>query len=249
MSAAPVLELRGVTKYYGEREVLAGIELTVAEGEAVAVIGSSGSGKSTLLRCIDLLEEIDDGDIYLDGVAGHRSGHQPGPGPPPPRPRVPGLQPVPAQVGDRERRRSARCWRSGWRAREARRRRPRAARALRPRRPRARLPGPPVGRPAAARRDRAGADDAPARAAARRGHERARSRARRRGPRDHPRAQARRHDDADRDARDGVRARRSPTRSATWRRADRRARPPEQIFSDPAQPSTRRFLARLLERA
>jgi len=56
-----------VTKYYGERQVLAGIDLTVEEGSAVALIGSSGSGKSTLLRCIDLLEEIDDGDIYLDG--------------------------------------------------------------------------------------------------------------------------------------------------------------------------------------
>ena len=40
---------------------------TVAEHEAVALIGASGSGKSTLLRCIDLLEEIDDGDIFLDG--------------------------------------------------------------------------------------------------------------------------------------------------------------------------------------
>jgi polar amino acid transport system ATP-binding protein len=65
----PVLELRGVTKYYGDREVLGGIDLDVHEGQAVAVIGASGSGKSTLLRCIDLLEEIDDGDIYLDGVA------------------------------------------------------------------------------------------------------------------------------------------------------------------------------------
>jgi len=65
----PVLALRGVTKYYGDRQVLAGIDLDVHEGEAVAVIGASGSGKSTLLRCIDLLEEIDDGDIYLDGVA------------------------------------------------------------------------------------------------------------------------------------------------------------------------------------
>ncbi len=64
-----MLELRGVTKFYGEREVLGGIDLTVSEGEAVALIGASGSGKSTLLRCIDLLEEIDDGDIYLDGVA------------------------------------------------------------------------------------------------------------------------------------------------------------------------------------
>ena len=69
MSGTPVLELRGVTKFYGEREVLGGIDLTVSEGEAVALIGASGSGKSTLLRCIDLLEEIDDGDIYLDGVA------------------------------------------------------------------------------------------------------------------------------------------------------------------------------------
>ncbi len=69
MSAPPVLELRGVTKFYGEREVLGGIDLTVEEGCAVALIGSSGSGKSTLLRCVDLLEEIDDGDIYLDGAA------------------------------------------------------------------------------------------------------------------------------------------------------------------------------------
>jgi polar amino acid transport system ATP-binding protein len=65
----PVLELRGVTKYYGEREVLGGIDLTVEQGCAVALIGGSGSGKSTLLRCVDLLEEIDDGDIYLDGEA------------------------------------------------------------------------------------------------------------------------------------------------------------------------------------
>jgi polar amino acid transport system ATP-binding protein len=64
---APVLELRGVTKAYGEHEVLRGIDLAVGEHEAVALIGASGSGKSTLLRCIDLLEEIDDGDILLDG--------------------------------------------------------------------------------------------------------------------------------------------------------------------------------------
>ena len=66
-TAAPVLEFRGVTKAFGEREVLHGIDLAVAEHEAVAVIGASGSGKSTILRCADLLEEIDDGDILLDG--------------------------------------------------------------------------------------------------------------------------------------------------------------------------------------
>jgi polar amino acid transport system ATP-binding protein len=70
VSAAPgevVLEVRGVTKAFGERQVLRGIDLAVREHEAVALIGSSGSGKSTLLRCIDLLEEIDDGDVFLDG--------------------------------------------------------------------------------------------------------------------------------------------------------------------------------------
>jgi polar amino acid transport system ATP-binding protein len=65
--AGSVIEVRGVTKAFGEREVLHGVDFDVAEHEAVALIGASGSGKSTLLRCIDLLEEIDDGDIYLDG--------------------------------------------------------------------------------------------------------------------------------------------------------------------------------------
>jgi polar amino acid transport system ATP-binding protein len=67
MSAGPVLEVRGVTKAYGETPVLRGVDLEVREHEAVAVIGASGSGKSTLLRCADLLEEIDDGDVLLDG--------------------------------------------------------------------------------------------------------------------------------------------------------------------------------------
>ena len=67
MSATPVIEVRGVTKSFGDREVLKGIDLSVHEHKAVALIGASGSGKSTLLRCIDLLTEIDDGDIFLDG--------------------------------------------------------------------------------------------------------------------------------------------------------------------------------------
>ena len=65
--SVPVLEVRGVTKAYGGVEVLRGIDLAVNEHEAVALIGASGSGKSTLLRCVDLLEEIDDGDVFLDG--------------------------------------------------------------------------------------------------------------------------------------------------------------------------------------
>jgi polar amino acid transport system ATP-binding protein len=63
----PVLELQGVTKAYGDVSVLRGIDLAVNEHEAVALIGASGSGKSTLLRCVDLLEDIDDGDVLLDG--------------------------------------------------------------------------------------------------------------------------------------------------------------------------------------
>ena len=66
-SPVPVLEVRGVTKSYGAREVLRGIDMEVDEHRAIALIGASGSGKSTLLRCIDLLETIDDGDVFLDG--------------------------------------------------------------------------------------------------------------------------------------------------------------------------------------
>jgi polar amino acid transport system ATP-binding protein len=62
-----VLQIAGVTKAYGDAEVLRGIDLEVPEHHAVALIGASGSGKSTLLRCVDLLEEIDDGDVLLDG--------------------------------------------------------------------------------------------------------------------------------------------------------------------------------------
>lgn len=61
------MEVTGVTKQFGERAVLRGIDLAVPEHQAVVLIGASGSGKSTLLRCIDLLEQIDDGDVLLDG--------------------------------------------------------------------------------------------------------------------------------------------------------------------------------------
>jgi len=67
VTASPVIEVRGVTKAFGEVPVLRGIDLVVPEHGAVALIGASGSGKSTLLRCIDLLEPIGDGDVLLDG--------------------------------------------------------------------------------------------------------------------------------------------------------------------------------------
>jgi polar amino acid transport system ATP-binding protein len=65
--STPVIEVQGITKAWGEHQVLRGIDLSVAEHRAIALIGASGSGKSTLLRCIDLLVDVDDGDILLDG--------------------------------------------------------------------------------------------------------------------------------------------------------------------------------------
>jgi polar amino acid transport system ATP-binding protein len=65
--AHPVLSLSGVTKYFGDTAVLRGIDLDIHHGEVIAVIGASGSGKSTLLRCINLLEQLDDGQIWLSG--------------------------------------------------------------------------------------------------------------------------------------------------------------------------------------
>jgi polar amino acid transport system ATP-binding protein len=62
-----VLELRGLVKRYGAATVLDGVDLTVGEQQVVTLIGASGSGKSTLLRCVDLLEDVDDGQILLDG--------------------------------------------------------------------------------------------------------------------------------------------------------------------------------------
>ncbi len=61
------LELRGVVKRFGDSIVCDGIDLDVEEGQMVCLIGASGAGKSTLLRCINLLEPIEDGAIFLDG--------------------------------------------------------------------------------------------------------------------------------------------------------------------------------------
>lgn len=55
-------------KKYGDIEVLKGINEEVKDGEVLAIIGPSGSGKSTFLRCLNLLEEVNDGEIYVDGV-------------------------------------------------------------------------------------------------------------------------------------------------------------------------------------
>lgn len=64
---APILQARGVRKSFRHTEVLRGIDLDVARGETVAILGPSGSGKSTFLRCVNLLESIDAGRILVDG--------------------------------------------------------------------------------------------------------------------------------------------------------------------------------------
>lgn len=62
-----MIEYKNIHKYFGELEVLKGIDLSIAEGEVLCVIGPSGSGKSTLLRCLNHLERITAGEIYVDG--------------------------------------------------------------------------------------------------------------------------------------------------------------------------------------
>lgn len=66
-SAQPLVSLRNVNKHFGELHVLRDINLDVARGEVVVVIGPSGSGKSTLCRAINRLETIDSGEIRIDG--------------------------------------------------------------------------------------------------------------------------------------------------------------------------------------
>lgn len=61
-----LLEIKNLKKSFGNNEVLKGIDFHVNEGEVITIIGSSGSGKSTLLRCINLLEEPNDGEIIFE---------------------------------------------------------------------------------------------------------------------------------------------------------------------------------------
>jgi polar amino acid transport system ATP-binding protein len=64
----PMLQLKGIHKRFGELEVLKGIDLEVAKGEVICILGASGSGKSTLLRCVNLLEPPEEGEIFLEGM-------------------------------------------------------------------------------------------------------------------------------------------------------------------------------------
>ena len=62
-----MLELHGIKKKFGDLEVLKGIDMTVEQGDVVAILGPSGSGKTTLLRCINFLERASEGEMSFDG--------------------------------------------------------------------------------------------------------------------------------------------------------------------------------------
>ena len=66
--ASPIIEVRQLRKSFGQREVLAGIDLSIDRGEVVVLIGPSGSGKSTLLRCLNKLEKPTSGQILFGGI-------------------------------------------------------------------------------------------------------------------------------------------------------------------------------------
>jgi polar amino acid transport system ATP-binding protein len=66
-ASADALRIEGLRKSFGAHEVLGGIDLSVAQHEVICLIGASGSGKSTLLRCVNLLERIDAGSVWLEG--------------------------------------------------------------------------------------------------------------------------------------------------------------------------------------
>lgn len=68
-SAAPMIRMNGVHKWFGDLHVLRSIELEVPRGQVVVVLGPSGSGKSTLCRAINRLEPVDQGTVEIDGVA------------------------------------------------------------------------------------------------------------------------------------------------------------------------------------
>lgn len=64
---ATLIKLQNVNKYFGDHHVLKDINLEVAEGEKIVIIGPSGSGKSTTVRCMNFLEEPTSGEVFIEG--------------------------------------------------------------------------------------------------------------------------------------------------------------------------------------
>ena len=63
-----IIEIKNLNKWYGDFHVLKDINLTINKGEIIVVCGPSGSGKSTLIRCINYLEQFQEGHIFVDGI-------------------------------------------------------------------------------------------------------------------------------------------------------------------------------------
>ena len=68
MTANSIVTITGLNKWYGDFHVLRDINLDVAKGERIVICGPSGSGKSTLIRCINALEEFQEGQIVVDSI-------------------------------------------------------------------------------------------------------------------------------------------------------------------------------------
>jgi len=68
MTENPIVNILRLNKWYGDFHVLRDIDLGVAKGERIVICGPSGSGKSTLIRCINALEEFQEGEIVVDGI-------------------------------------------------------------------------------------------------------------------------------------------------------------------------------------
>jgi general L-amino acid transport system ATP-binding protein len=68
MAGDPIVSIAGLNKWYGDFHVLRDIDLEVGRGERIVICGPSGSGKSTLIRCVNALEEFQEGKIVVDGI-------------------------------------------------------------------------------------------------------------------------------------------------------------------------------------
>ena len=246
MSETAVLRTENLRKAYGDKVVLRDIDLVVEPHDVICLIGSSGSGKSTLLRCLDLLEDIDDGAIFFEGqdISDPRVDARAV------RRRMgvvfqaynlfPHLSVLDNVTLAPRKVHGARPGDRGGQGDGA-------AHQLRARRQGPRAPRPAVRRPAAAGRDGARDGHRPGAAAARRGDRGARPRADRRGAGDHAAAGGGGHDDGAGDARDGLRPRRGDQGLLPARRRDPRAGAARGDLRDPREERTRQFLRRVLE--
>ncbi len=207
----PIVRIQDLHKSFGSLEVLKGVDLEVNKGEVVVILGPSGSGKSTMLRCINRLEESTSGKIFFEDqeITDPKTNINEI------REKIGmvfqsfNLFPHLTAKGNVMLAQQKVLKRSKAEAEKAALENLDAVGLGRQGRL---LPGPALRWPAAARRDRAGARDEPARDALRRGHLGARPRARSRRSRRHEAARQGRHDDDRRHPRDGLRARRGRPR-------------------------------------